>query len=446
MKLLLLLISVIFIFEDKTNAATIEIYESPHCMIKMEGSIDVGDLSKLEVFLRENDLENSSYVCLNSGGGHLREALKIAEFLFENGFGTRIDKGHSCLSACAFMFMAGLEFDPSGESAHTNRSMHPTAVLGFHRPVLDVSDGNFDAKKMKLSFELAIESTLNIVALANNTDSSSARMISPDLLRKMLSHQGENFYYINTIEQIGKWNIGLIGANNTLTEDLTKEDAFHACRNAKFWSSGRNVRQNRYLDFNESGERLVSIVPYKGIETTKVFNMYVPGAEDNGYGCSLYLTNSDYLDSQYIDIHIGDCLFLSADSPSQLKNCETRSYDLEEYPHLVIPSSYPIKSMLETVSGNTNQLPATNNGRKTCFVLDSHSNVIDSEKCATYTEKRGERVIHNYVWPSGGKTVLEIDRIQRVFINGIRTKFETSAKFGSCVKNQKSGNSFCYME
>ena len=107
--------------------------------VRVEGQIVPGDaerLAKLALSLKREDIWklNWLHVTINSGGGSVREALKIGRFLRSHNAFVWLWKGDQCLSSCVFILMAGAMRD-----AHT-----VDATVGVHRPFLFAAEQDQD--------------------------------------------------------------------------------------------------------------------------------------------------------------------------------------------------------------------------------------------------------------------------------------------------------------
>lgn len=216
--------------------------ENPDCKIQMRGPILKGDLEKFQQAERQyhdEDIYESSVnntICLDSPGGSLAEAAKIAAYFYKKGVGTVIHDGQSCLSACSFIFMLGMA--QGDEVQFVNRSMHPNATLGFHRPELLLDESkDYKGSAVIKSFDVAISSALNILQISNNKRPFSQEpMVAADLLKIGFTHRGQDFYYIDTIDKVGRWKINLLNLDPERLPQLNKERAWNACENHFRWS------------------------------------------------------------------------------------------------------------------------------------------------------------------------------------------------------------------
>ena len=232
---------------------------SADCHLRLEGPIEAGDLERIKAnksaFPQDWQGEISNhFMCVSGPGGNLAEALKIAEFLYAEGIGTRIEAGKSCLSACAVMFMMGTSYfyEGIGDGHSAHRAMHVTSRLGFHRPELKLAEGGqFDGAAVERSFDIALEATLQFVQLANR-GSTIGNMVPSDLIENMFQHRGQDFYYIETIGQTARWDIDLDGFEPPKT--LDPRAAYEACSNLGIWQKRYEPRGEEFY------ERAVTLV------------------------------------------------------------------------------------------------------------------------------------------------------------------------------------------
>ncbi len=111
------------VWTSQAGAATIAVQGSA---IRITGQIEIGDLRKLQDLLWTADgmraFSSTGTFILDSSGGRVVEALKIAQIV-ELGFGTTVvPAGSKCYSACFLVFAAG-----------SYRSAGEGAALGVHQ-------------------------------------------------------------------------------------------------------------------------------------------------------------------------------------------------------------------------------------------------------------------------------------------------------------------------
>lgn len=238
-------------------AATLRPVDSPDCFTALDGVIETGDFDRISAALdrlRPQDGTNAEghyvipdrSVCLNSPGGSLPEAIRLAEYFFDNQYGTTVAAGARCLSACAVIFMMGTE--DYADYNILDRKLHVNGTLGFHRPAFTAPDREgYSARELEKSFEIAIDATLLFTRLASRAvRRGTGPMISIGLMEQMFAHRGEDFYFIDTVEKAGRWDIPLYGYK--VPETISLREAQTACDNALNWTLGLETEGTGYMD------------------------------------------------------------------------------------------------------------------------------------------------------------------------------------------------------
>ena len=121
----LFLIFTIF-FSIQSIAADIELGDRK--TISLTGKIMQGDLNKVLKIIKANVVVA---VVLNSKGGDLEEAIKIAQVVKELGLAVVVNKDATCGSACFFIFIAGSNRIAAGIDMDIN-----AGNIAIHRPYL----------------------------------------------------------------------------------------------------------------------------------------------------------------------------------------------------------------------------------------------------------------------------------------------------------------------
>jgi hypothetical protein len=107
-------------------------------VINLDGEIDVG--SALD-FRRVLQLApNAKVMTLNSPGGTVQMALLIADDVHQRNLSTYIGKGNGCYSACAYIFLAGLERQADGELGVHQISSDANDLVSAQMSISDVID------------------------------------------------------------------------------------------------------------------------------------------------------------------------------------------------------------------------------------------------------------------------------------------------------------------
>lgn len=228
------------------HAAEVTSTQSAYCRFVLKGEIMPGDLAKLEAIQNANQMiksvdpatgDSDARLCLDSTGGNFIEGVKIAKFVSENGWGTVVDEGETCLSACAIVFMAGRVKGP--EEDGYNRRLHIRGKLGFHRPLMPLPGSgseSYSASEVQAAFDAAIDSVVVFLSMGNQVGSfSNTRRVRMSLLEEMMRHKGNNFFYIDTVDKAGRWEIEVFGYQ--LPKPYTEANIYNACSNFIAWAN-----------------------------------------------------------------------------------------------------------------------------------------------------------------------------------------------------------------
>ena len=145
--------------------------------INFDGPIVAGDTQRFLAFVRANprDVMKAAAIRLNSPGGSVAEAVKLADQLERSGFMVTVESGQECASACFLLFVSG-QF----------RWMHSEAQVLLHRPYVaspkkDMQGYEADRKSQQAS----------IKALRNFLEE---RAISSGLVDKMMNYPSASAY------------------------------------------------------------------------------------------------------------------------------------------------------------------------------------------------------------------------------------------------------------
>ena len=200
--------------------------------VYIDGEIEPGDHQKLLDILGDDAGQKGMplFIQLNSKGGNFEEAIKIAGVARERFLSTKLGPGSTCLSACAIVFMSGMNYNT--RYFVKSRIMHPSATLGFHAPTITAGGGNFDAADLEAAYSRAIEQIgKKLLATARYQDQSwTSPLIKATLVNEMMMTRGNNYFHIDTVGKAAEFEIELDGAIGPPEASV----AFmkNACRNA----------------------------------------------------------------------------------------------------------------------------------------------------------------------------------------------------------------------
>lgn len=212
------------------------------CSIRVDGIIKTGDVEKLaEVItnltsrITNFELINKSMkfesdeqivICLSGPGGNYLEGISIAKLIAKYNLTTAVLDDETCLSACAVAFLGGRGCcNTNGEHIPT-RYIYPGSKVGFHAPILTVQSGEYNKSDVATAYNIALDAIYKLRQLSGELS------IPQTLLAKITEHRGENFYYINTLDDAELNGIRLTGYK----QRKLKRDTFQAgCLNAFNW-------------------------------------------------------------------------------------------------------------------------------------------------------------------------------------------------------------------
>jgi len=254
-------------FTGVANSADItfsfsENYDAGYALkIRLSGEIKSGDHLKLEQALAAEKPLPNAYIqnrqlFIESPGGSLDEAIKVANLVRKRAVATYIGRDKQCLSACAIIFMAGADFD-GDKFRLANRTLHPKGILGFHAPFAISKTDNIAPEVAKLLLRDAERG--GAIAASKLVKLTLDNTLPASLVEELLKYEEDNFLYVDTIDKAGRWNIALEGerllkSNSNEIDNLTRKKLSEHCNNQIHWSNDISFlnRQDEYeLDDGE---------------------------------------------------------------------------------------------------------------------------------------------------------------------------------------------------
>lgn len=196
-------------------------------VVLISGQLQAGDAEKLAEFVQANDVMDclepgycpfNSVIALDSPGGSLVEALKIAEYVQKHNFVTLLPANARCESACAMIYLSG--YTTYEGFFHPRRAAHDTAKLGLHTPYLALPPREYSKEEVDKVQQIINTSLNNVVELF-----ASAR-VDLNVLKEMYLTPHDQMYYASVpeLESLGTvFHSGLAGA------DLTRSQALSLC-------------------------------------------------------------------------------------------------------------------------------------------------------------------------------------------------------------------------
>ncbi len=446
---LMSIVALLLLQAGAASGADIKKSTKETCVLSLEGEIVSGDFSRLvEIAAKEFlgfDGESSARdtICLNSPGGNVTEGVKLAEFFYKNGVGTVIDEGAECYSMCAIMFMMGIAQGP--EVTFVNRKLHIAGKLGFHRPFLALKkESLISTKALAVAHDVALEDMSKIMVLSNNLIPwSNSTMMRPDLIQEMLRHTGNDFFYVDTVEKAGRFEIELIGIPEQSVPP--EERAYYACENSFHWQVGLMKDPVDVRKFKKPVTQDESVV--KLLKISNGTGYYSVTSSDAGYseaGCVIAINGNGLQGCGYNGMYN----VLLGQGACTVDNFADRSWGINQL------ASYRPGLTLKELGGTAASEGATSRkaiiGAKvsaTCAVF-STSGESEIEPCeATMNinvivdNRRFDR--YEFLWPTGNKTILARDG-DFFTINGKPSIPYSDDGYTLCALNSETRNRFCF--
>ncbi|AZV79885.1 hypothetical protein EBB79_19705 [Parasedimentitalea marina] len=452
---------------------------SMDCLLQMTGVIETGDTEKLNVALKTvlnsppSAINGKSYnsivndgdparICLDSPGGSLSEALKMADLLYsydavhgwsqETGWisklGTAVPANAACESACAVFFLSGGIDTESDAGRMPNRVLHAKGRLGFHSASLEVPDGNYNADSVNKAFKVALQS------MSQLTDRQTVLRLRPSLLARILATPPDQMHYLETVGEAVEWNIEIAGLPR-LKEASRKNVAIacnhmqrrHAAQDGSAFPGfyhhdvglGRWTEEYSQIWSMESAFESFKATEY-GLEFTSI----------NAMGSTILCEGSYSFETQN----------------GVMKSENTQAWYGSAENHWLFPSSIRFKELLSLGGSDTVIAPdVLIRDRKTiganrCLVFSKETK-LDDDPCQLETHEKisaglgQDGMVLRFIWPSGAVTVVETQNQTTssdpsLQINGTTAYGEYPGNFGldvsqfKCIMNPATERVFCY--
>ncbi|MBO0906210.1 hypothetical protein [Jiella sonneratiae] len=215
------------------------------CLFRLTGRIERDDVAAIRSRLTpldaldtdDTDDNKDRQICLDSPGGNFGAALDIGTYLFEQSYGTVVEEGASCLSACAVIFMFG---NVHGEEfAGFRRKLHIRGRLGFHAVSPVLPPGPYPSEAVpdlvRAAFAQSSQVAGMIVEAVRRTPGLGAEpMMRDSLVVRMLTTDPSRLFMVETVDQFGRWHVDPLGL--TMTVRIGRNELVQACRNALVWT------------------------------------------------------------------------------------------------------------------------------------------------------------------------------------------------------------------
>ncbi len=190
------IVMVAFGFSPSTRAADVYIEKNT---LYLTGEIRQGDAERLASLMPQ--LEAVKHLMINSLGGDLAEAMRLAELVKNAHIDVRVGQGGYCVSACFFVFLEG--YYRSATSANDDGTLMPQAkrerragVVGIHRPYLKPKNGDIASPKKQEELMHQVRAYL------------VSKSVAQHLIDEMMARPSNEIYWLRErdLELIGEYN------------------------------------------------------------------------------------------------------------------------------------------------------------------------------------------------------------------------------------------------
>lgn len=217
----------------------------------LSGEIKKGDAEKLaKSFIQSHTL--NANLTLDSTGGDVKEALRIASFVKALHFKTSVAGGGICASACFFIFLASDEHIAAG-TIDGKMIKQGVGYIGLHRPHLDVDptmrNGSNDAEARQHDLMQIISTYLRNQAMPQR------------IIDLMMSRPSNDIYWMTNedIEQLGSYSpgreellISRCGYNRNLYNDVVSEMVSNMTSKDSIKTAGARARLEAFNECSEN--------------------------------------------------------------------------------------------------------------------------------------------------------------------------------------------------
>ncbi|MBO6919452.1 MAG: hypothetical protein JJ858_13550 [Rhizobiaceae bacterium] len=259
---LILAITMIFVANTfSLKAYSAQVYETgvgltnvSQCSMMIEGIVQKGDAAKVEEIIQAATRSNANFedsnkaykldndlqyvVCFSSAGGNYLEGIRLAKLFAKHFITTSVPDRATCLSACAIAFLGGHGYDRQNKKSVPNRYVFPGSKIGFHAPSLSVPEQNYTEVAVSKAYKIAMNA---IFELRKHAEELS---IPQRLLIDIISHRGDDFFMINTLDQAELAFIRLTGYRQ---RKIQKDTFIAACWNSYKWYAIGPIVEDEYF-------------------------------------------------------------------------------------------------------------------------------------------------------------------------------------------------------
>lgn len=292
--------------------------------------------------------------------------------------------------------------------------------------------GEFSAADVADTYDVAVSSVVDFIALANKTAPwSMTPMVKSDLIEQMFATPGDELFYIDTVEKAARWEIELVGVN--FPSRIDEAHAFYACENTLQWRVGLQPEPFSFTEMMMSWptEPLAKLVSEEG--QLQVFDVTSRKAGYASAGCLIIYRSDGRLTTCAVDQYTGARWGSGDCRPNEEYETEWVS------PLAVFKADTPITALRSP--------PSTERTRVECVVKSTSQAILDDEVCDAriafeYEADGSASVLQVLIWPTGNQTVVRSGRGSHS-VNGAPAERQYLEGFWGCYLNSATRNTLC---
>ena len=160
--------------------------------IQFNGTIASGDANKLKGFLAKGNIYG---IYLNSPGGDVQEAIKLAKLVEQYRQPVNVAGGGVCVSACFFIYIAANGRAATGIDVSPKEYSLVYGNVGIHRPYLIIPDGKTSSQSNQTGIMRKVTSYLEY------------HIVPRRIIDLMMSRPSNDIYWltVDDIDELGKY-------------------------------------------------------------------------------------------------------------------------------------------------------------------------------------------------------------------------------------------------
>lgn len=467
--------------------------ETLDCKLTLQGTITSGDADRFVEAIRTHVLAEPVQdtgegpaprrICLDSPGGSLAEAIRMAdvllgrrseadysEFFHMRSIGTVVPADATCHSACAVLFMAGGRETETVGGRVPNRILHARGSLGFHAPGIRVGDGQYSKESVDAAFRVAV------LSMRSLSDRQAEMTFPPSLMARMIGTPHDEMYVLTRLGEAAQWMIDIAGL--PMIETPGKGNFMNACLatepglvpSIRYWENWVKGHDRR-----EDGERadMPDDAPRVGghLQGGTLTKLHLSVLEDmsSRMDDGTLLANFTFRSEREVEedslrceaMYYGDATLRPFEETGRRLNVSfARGSDMSVAPAFFFPPEAEFAALAarfagqEVLASDTVLQEELRRADTRCYVFDGAGRKIDDEPCSA-VETRRERAdgaldyTTVFTWPAGSRTVLG-SGLDGHRLNGAEFRpthpYPQGMDYGDqdCLTSEATGNTFCY--